>query len=193
LTLNGGSSLSVQLAGTTPSSEHDQLAVTGTAMLGGTMEVSLLNGFAPARDDAFVILTAGNVIGTFDDLLLPALAGDLAWKVLYETDSVSLISYLPGDFNRDRTTDAADYVMWRKTLGQMVTIGSGADSDFDGQITQADYDMWRANFGRTSASGAGALAGKHQSGVPEPSILAMTTIGLSVAAACRWQPQRRSL
>ena len=40
-----------------------------------------------------------------------------------------------GDYNRDGTVDAADYVVWRSGLGTT--------------YTQADYDVWRANFGQT--------------------------------------------
>jgi hypothetical protein len=61
---------------------------------------------------------------------------------------------LAGDYNRDGTVDAADYVLWRKTLGQMgLPPYSGADGDGDGNILAADYDVWQANFG---AGGAGS-------------------------------------
>ena len=87
----------------------------------------------------------------------------------------------PGDYNDDGTVDAADYVVWRNTLGQTVpnygqsnaALGTGADGDGDGVITDADYDVWRARFGET-ASGASLPA----AGVPEPGSLAM--------AACRF-------
>jgi hypothetical protein len=47
---------------------------------------------------------------------------------------------LPGDFNRDCVVDAADYVIWRKTLG-----------------TPSEYAAWQANFGTSvdSESGTG--------------------------------------
>jgi phospholipase/lecithinase/hemolysin len=38
----------------------------------------------------------------------------------------------PGDFNRDNTADAADYVAWRKRLGSV--------------YTPPDIDHWSANF-----------------------------------------------
>jgi parallel beta-helix repeat protein len=54
---------------------------------------------------------------------------------------------LPGDYNQSGTVDAADYVVWRKTLG---TIGlsaySGADGDGDGMVDQDDHGVWRANL-----------------------------------------------
>src|SRR5262249_51458543 len=80
----------------------------------------------------------------------------------------SFLLQLPpdADYNHNGVVDAADYVLWRKTLGQTVTPGTSADGDYDGQITQADYDVWRAQFGRTGpGSGSGAVLVT----VPEPS------------------------
>ena len=68
---------------------------------------------------------------------------------------------LPGDYNRDGVVDAADYVVWRKTLGTTgVPAFSGADGDGDTTIDQDDYGVWRAHFGMTvPAPGAGSAAG----------------------------------
>ena len=71
-----------------------------------------------------------------------------------------------GDYNHNGVVDAADYVLWRDTLGQTVTAGSGADGSADGTVNQADYDFWRAHFGNTSGSGSLASAN-----VPEPASL----------------------
>jgi glucose/arabinose dehydrogenase len=71
---------------------------------------------------------------------------------------------LPGDYNLDGTVNAADYTVWRATLGQTVTAHSGADGDGDGMIDAGDYTIWTTNFGNTvhtSSPGSG-------SAVPEP-------------------------
>jgi hypothetical protein len=57
---------------------------------------------------------------------------------------------LVGDFNDDGSVDAADYVVWRNTNGQIVPGGSGADANEDGTVNQTDYLLWRANFGRST-------------------------------------------
>ncbi len=63
---------------------------------------------------------------------------------------------LPGDYTGDQVVDAADYVLWRKSLGQTgLPPYSGADGNGDGQITLADYGVWRTNFGAIS-NGSGA-------------------------------------
>jgi hypothetical protein len=68
-----------------------------------------------------------------------------------------------GDYNRDGVVNAADYIVWRNSLGDTgVPPGDGADGDQDGEITQNDYDIWVNNYGR-GISGAAASAA-----VPEP-------------------------
>jgi len=70
-----------------------------------------------------------------------------------------------GDYNGNHTVDAADYVLWRRTLNTTVSPnGSGADGSGDGTINAADYAFWRARFGN-SVSGSGLSEG---SSVPEP-------------------------
>jgi hypothetical protein len=86
----------------------------------------------------------------------------------------------PGDYNRDATVDAADYVVWRKGLGTT--------------YTQADYEVWRANFGQTIGSG-GALPSAEPlpiasadplPAIPEPSTaLVVFVCSLALAARCR--------
>jgi hypothetical protein len=73
-----------------------------------------------------------------------------------------------GDYNGNHQVDAADYVVWRNTLSQAVTSGSGADGNQTGTVDAGDYDFWRARFG--NAAGSGATSG---TGVPEPSTLAL--------------------
>ena len=52
----------------------------------------------------------------------------------------------PGDYNLDGSVDAADYVMWRKRLGQ-AGAASTADGDFDGDVDNDDYDVWISALG----------------------------------------------
>jgi hypothetical protein len=63
---------------------------------------------------------------------------------------------LPGDFNGDGVTDAADYDIWRKSNG-----------------TATNYDLWRSHFGQ-SITGSGASV--ESATVPEPSSLVLFVI-----------------
>ena len=73
---------------------------------------------------------------------------------------------LTGDYNHNGVVDAADYVIWRDTLGQSVPAGSGADGDNNGVIGSGDFAVWRANFGAL-ASGSSVS----DANVPEPSLV----------------------
>lgn len=86
-----------------------------------------------------------------------------------------------GDYNGDGTVNAADYTVWRDTLGSMTDLRANGDNSgaSAGKIDAADYNFWKANFGNHSGSGAiasGLIA------VPEPSVGGLTfmAIGLLV-------------
>ena len=51
-----------------------------------------------------------------------------------------------GDYDRNGAVDAADYVVWRKSLGTAVTPYEGADGDGSGMIDDSDRAVWRAHF-----------------------------------------------
>ena len=62
------------------------LAISGSANLGGTIDVSLINGFTPMTGETFTVLTAGSgVSGIFLTIDAPP-----SITVSYTTDSVVL-------------------------------------------------------------------------------------------------------
>ena len=100
------------------------------------------------------------------------------WLEIYAAD-VDRIPR-PGDFNLDGSVNAADYIMWRRTLGQ-TGAGLVADGNGNGSIDPVDYDVWRTHFGQTTG-GSAFTSGT----VPEPSTLVML-----ILAAAGWRIQRR--
>jgi hypothetical protein len=94
---------------------------------------------------------------------------------------------LPGDYNDDGSVDAADYVVWRKTLGQ---IGEDlpADGDGSGQIDSGDFTVWKANFGNTLSPG-----GASSTAVPEAGIWPIVTAGVFGIALMRNRRVNRSI
>jgi hypothetical protein len=89
-----------------------------------------------------------------------------------------------GDYNGNDVVDAADYVVWRETLGQAVaTNGDGADGNRNGTVDPDDYNVWRMNFGRVfpgPASGAASTAA-----VPEPATCGLFAWILGLASWSR--------
>jgi autotransporter-associated beta strand protein len=168
----------VELGGLTAGTQFDQLIVAGNALLNGQLGVSLVGGFVPATGNTFKILTSGGIVsGTFSTLSLPAVAGGkgLTWQVHYNPGDVTmeLLSALLGDYNGNGVVDAADYVVWRNTLGQSPP-GLAADGNSSGTIDAGDYTVWRTHFGQTAGSGSGASA---NAAVPEPATLVQLLVG----------------
>jgi hypothetical protein len=79
-----------------------------------------------------------------------------------------------GDYNGDGSVNAADYAVWRDTVGS--TTDFRADGDGNSMVNGLDYDYWRARFGNTSGNGSSAA-------VPEPTTALLLGIAISVAAS----------
>ena len=80
------------------------------------------------------------------------------------------------DYNRDGAVDAADYTVWRNSLGQTGT-GLAADGDASGTVGPEDYGVWKMRFGEGSLIWA-AAAVSSSSHVPEPESLATLLAGI---------------
>jgi hypothetical protein len=79
--------LQIELGGPEAGSGSDRLAVSGTVTLAGTLNVSLVNGFAPPLGSAYDILTAGTCSGTFQVVEVPA---EPSLAVSYQGNGVAL-------------------------------------------------------------------------------------------------------
>ncbi len=80
--------------------------------------------------------------------------------------SLAVFALPNGDYNQDGVVDAADYVVWRDSIG--------------GQLA---YDAWRENFGATP--GTGSSLGDTSS-VPEPVTWMLAGLALGAMLARRW-------
>ncbi len=64
--------LNCALGGTTAGTGHGQLQVAGAVTLNGALSVDLTNGFSPALNDSFTVLTAGTRNSTFSNFSYPS-------------------------------------------------------------------------------------------------------------------------
>jgi autotransporter-associated beta strand protein len=166
--------------------DSDQLTIDGVASLGGTLAIRPAAGFVPSVGQSFEFLTAaGGINGTFDDVLFPTFAG-IQWHVVYGPGSVVLMidsaatAGLTGDYNGDGLVNAADYTVWRDTLGSTTRLA--ADGNGNGRVDADDYAIWKMHFGATSPNaGAGSSS---VSAVPEPCGLRLLLVGV-VLLRCR--------
>jgi serralysin len=144
--------------------------------------------------DGATVLASANSTGagqneSIADLFL-AEAGQYFVRITGAADAVQLYQLemsalgmvmLPGDYNGDETVDAADYTVWRDSLGDSVSPYSGADGSGNGLIDEDDFDVWRAGFGTTLGSGAGVSITL----VPEPMAGHLLLFGMLAVLYCR--------
>jgi hypothetical protein len=114
-TQTSSGALNLELGGTS-SGQFDRLVVSGAATLGGTLNVSLINGFLPAPPQSFHVLTFASRSGDFATETGLALGGGLKLSPSYDATSLTLIT-LPGPTTTSVTSSAAPSV-----FGQAVTF-----------------------------------------------------------------------
>ncbi len=119
----------------------------------------------------------GNIVGrtilsgTYRDAVVHLISDDIYLDLRF-TDRAQLgaggFSYIrsastsastsTGDYNHNGVVDAADYVLWRNTLGQSASpAGSGADGNANGTIDAGDYSFCAASLAN---AGAGKRGGR---------------------------------
>jgi len=104
-TANGDAELRICVGGVHWVTDYDQLRVTGTAHLGGELDVRLVNGFVPAVGHNFSVVTHAGYTGVFDTVNLPTLPAGRYWWLHYLPTSVRLevtdVPHITGDVNCD--------------------------------------------------------------------------------------------
>jgi mannan endo-1,4-beta-mannosidase len=146
-------------------------------------------GTLPNADSMDLYGNQWNYFSVWTDDYLDDFPASQVQTLLSDEDIITLneLPLLPWsavDFNRDGAVSAADYVVWRKTNGQ---VGSNlaADGNLDGRVNNADFLVWKANFGRLAYSGgAGSLAS-----VPEPGA-ALLMISGALSSVSRFRRRR---
>ncbi|HMP05147.1 MAG TPA: hypothetical protein PJ982_02260, partial [Lacipirellulaceae bacterium] len=141
------------------------LDVGGLAMLDGTLALQLDLGYVPAPGDRFDLLAAGEVVGGFAEVLLPAAPADAAWDIVADATTLAVELFWSADFNRDGVVDGDDLAIWSAGFGAGGSaLSLPGDATGDGAIDGADLLAWQRQLGRTSAQASSAR-------VPEPATL----------------------
>ena len=179
--------MEIEIGGTTPEEEHDQLAVSGDVTVGGALEMVFLDGFAPLTGQEFdlihfggtaqVAFSATSILG-----LLPGFEFDLiesggALTMIALNDGVFAPS-LAADFDGDGDVDGDDFLIWQSgfgCIGDCTTQDGDADGDHD--VDGDDFLIWQTEFSGGADLNAGA--------VPEPSTALLALLLLSGAVVRR--------
>lgn len=116
--------LVAEIGGNTPGSDYDQQLYSGTADLGGTLDIELLNGFAPSLGDTFALISAaGGVHGMFTAQTNAPLPEFWFWQLAYGPNDLkaTLVSSRP----------------WHNSLKKLDVVGTTGLSP-DGRVLPAD-------------------------------------------------------
>ena len=128
-------------------------------------------------------------MGEFSDYRA-ARVGRRARLVGYTNETGIESAIIAGDYNEDGVVNAADFTVWRNTIGQQVAAGSSADGNRNGHIDDDDFEIWKDFFGRKvvgdSAIGFGGEPVRHSQVVPEPVGCLLLLAGL-IAQAVFWR------
>jgi T5SS/PEP-CTERM-associated repeat protein len=182
LTVQSGAILQADIAGSDVETDYGEIEVVGNVQLGGGLRPFLAAGYVPQAGDSFPILKAfGGIEGTLTLDGAAMLPNQLMWDVEVTDNAVRLnvVQAPDGDYNRDGAVDTADFIVWRRMLGQ---TGNrlAADGNGDGTVDQSDHSFWRIRFGNSIHSGSAAIGAA--ASVPEPTgavLLLLAAISLN--------------
>lgn len=161
--------------------DFDSLSGLGdTSVL--SLDALLSTGIAQGEGLGFDAMFDTSSAGSFAAVYTFNLSGEDLPGEQTQTLNLSLIgevvATLAGDYNDDGTVDAADYTVYRDTLGSMIDLR--ADGNDDGEINAADLTVWQNAFGDSLPASSNA--------VPEPTSLLLAAMAygyLSTAARRR--------
>ncbi len=165
------SSMQIELA----ESAHDQLAVTGNILLGGTLDLALAVGFTPDYGDSFDIITSAAIFEYFAAIAGVTVNGNLSLAVTYSATTVTVTAALAGDANLDGEINLADLQILGDHWQNGAARWSDADFNGDGQVNLADLqiigDHWNATAGDFEALAAAYI--------PEPHAVVMFAVAVT--------------
>ena len=177
-TASSSSQFAVELAGTDPTA-YSNLAVSGTAHLDGTLDVSLAAPFEPTVGDVFDVISYSGVSGFFDTFIgLDDTLGVFLLPFVLP-NSFRLQSVLAGDANLDGVVDALDANIISLNFMASGVGYSAGDVNLDGVVNALDANIVSLNFN----------PGGPASAIPEPAALALA---LTFALALFAHRRRRS-
>lgn len=128
------STLAIEIGGKTPGSQYDVVNLSGAGTLDGTLQVSLLNGFRPAHNDQFTVLTFGSKIGDFVGTSGLDLGSRLVLTPQYTTNSLVLTAVQGGSgaWSLDQDGSISNSQNW----GNATPNGTADTATFSSTISQ---------------------------------------------------------
>ncbi len=124
LTLNAGSITNIEVQGTNPfTPDFDQILVSGTATLAGTLNVSLLNGFIPDKSEAFQIMSFASRLGDFTTQNFPSYSN---YKVFASSPGATTYTLTGSAYTVRNTNDSGNNSLRKAITDANLTPGADA-------------------------------------------------------------------
>ena len=180
-----------------PGDDHDKLIITGSATLGGSLDLELLMPTTrPRLGTQYQVMTYGTRTIAMFPTMFSAINNvivdtDFALAPLFTDTDLTVRATVPGDVNFDDKVSISDLSTFGLNFDTFPGRGSWHLGDFntDGLVTVADLSLLALNFGfgdttsDGSSSGVGLpletvarLAGIDVSALPEPATWAMLVL-----------------
>jgi rhamnogalacturonan endolyase len=90
---------------------------------------------------------------------------------------------LVGDYNENGVVDAADYTVWRNSLGGPGSALANREPSFFGVVSTDDYNAWKANYGATAGAGSAALSGGVALAIAPTTVDAIQVVSRSITSS----------
>lgn len=148
LTLNAGSLTVMEIDGYTPGTQHDQINVSGTATLDGTLQLDF--GFVPVNGDRFNLINAASVVRAGDAttgfatlhhnlgaaILATPVIDLVSFDILVQMDQDSFVAAAGGGLTRNQFNVATSLDGFA-TSGQAAGLFSALNTLSAGQLSDA--------------------------------------------------------
>jgi len=86
--------LNIEIGGIEPGTGYDQVNVTQSATLSGTLNITRIDGFTPDPCDEFTLLTYGSRIDEFIDINIPSFGAGVGIRSVYNENDLTLVTYM---------------------------------------------------------------------------------------------------
>jgi hypothetical protein len=147
---SASAAFAIDLGGTTAAtafqdtaSKYDNVSVTGTAALGGLLNVTLVNGFVPSASGTFTILSAAAVSGSFTNVAFGSRVtttdGLGTFLVSHVGNTVTLSAFIQTGPLPSATTAAATNV-----TGGSATLNGAVNANGNSTAVSFDYGLTTA-------------------------------------------------
>ncbi|MCL7489109.1 MAG: DUF6531 domain-containing protein, partial [Desulfobulbaceae bacterium] len=152
ITQRGTGSLGIEIGGTVAGTDYDQLKVSGTGSLGGTLNITFADGYFPQSTDTYQIMTYGSYTGEFSVISPPIISGTRDWSINYTATGIQLSAIEAAAGVRLIMGDGPDPVALFHELTYNLTVVNGSTAETATNVVVTDVLPPSALFASVTSS-----------------------------------------